>query len=357
MELSQVDKNMIASDAVGEVPMTRYDIPDPRFALYGVRFDAEDGFYRMPEADAAKVSEKVCSLRRNTSGGRLRFRTDATVMELTVSWNRKKNLTHMAPSGVCGFTLMEVTENGYRYAALFRMAPGSGEQGFTCRKELPGGKMREYILYFPLYNNVKALSISFDEGAAVERGAEYSEKLPMVFYGSSITQGACASSPNGPYMAYLSEWNDLDYLNFGFSGSAKGEPAMAEYLAKIPARIFIMDYDHNATTVEHLEKTHEPFFRIYRAANPTTPILLASSVNYWKNPEHYAKKRAVILQTYRNAVAAGDRNVWFLDGATMYSAEEMHHCTSDNLHPNDHGFYLMAKAMQPVIREILKSTV
>lgn len=83
--------------------------------------------------------------------------------------------------------------------------------------------------------------------------------------------------------------------------------------------LFVMDYDHNAPDLEFLQKTHEPFFHIVRKANPELPIVILSRPDTDKFPEDSCRRRDIIRQTYRNALEAGDRKVWFVDGEPFWS--------------------------------------
>ena len=82
------------------------------------------------------------------------------------------------------------------------------------------------------------------------------------YYGSSITEGCSATHPSCNFVAYTERWVDADFVNFGFSGSAFGEPEMAKFIAKQKMSAFVFDYDHNADSADHLRKTHEPVFKI-----------------------------------------------------------------------------------------------
>ena len=126
---------------------------------------------------------------------------------------------------------------------------------------------------------------------------------------------------------------------------------MAEYLAKLDMSMFVYDYDHNAPTLQHLRNTHQRMFRTIREANPQLPIVLLSRPKY-RLDEEEKQRLAVIRRTYENAVAAGDRHVYFMDGTTLMALAE-NDGTVDGTHPNDLGFYSMAKALEPVLADIL----
>ena len=172
----------------------------------------------------------------------------------------------------------------------------------------------------------------------------------MVFYGSSITQGAFACRPGNSYQNFLSRALDMDYVNLGFSGNCLGDPELVDYMAKLPMCCFVCDYDHNAPTAEHLEKTHFEVYRRIREQNPDLPFIMISKPDY---RPHQPARRAVIMESYRKALAAGDKNVYFLDGSAFFTGAEREACTMDGTHPNDLGLYRMAKGMEHLLRRIL----
>ena len=120
----------------------------------------------------------------------------------------------------------------------------------------------------------------------------------MVFYGHSITQGACATRPGNAYPSILSRKYGFDFINLGFSGSAKGEDAMAEYIASLDMGAFVYDYDHNAPNAEQLLKTHEKMFKTIRKAHPSMPIVIMSTTTNEPFINEVALRRAVIYKTY-----------------------------------------------------------
>ena len=137
--------------------------------------------------------------------------------------------------------------------------------------------------------------------------------------------------------------------------AARGEPAMADFIATLDMSVFVLDYDHNATTVEWLAKTHEPFFKRIRAAHADLPVLMLTRPDSDRLAEQPAERRAVIRATCENARAAGDRHVAFVDGATFYGASDRDACSNDGCHPNDLGMHRIAQALCPVLAKLLES--
>lgn len=132
--------------------------------------------------------------------------------------------------------------------------------------------------------------------------------------------------------------------------------AMADYINTIDMGAFVYDYDHNAPTVEHLSNTHKPFFDRIREAHPNIPILMMTRPAEVYNDDMKAR-RDIVKATYNAAVAAGDKNVYFIDGETFYGEFDRNLCAVDNCHPNDLGFFRMASVIRPVLKQMLDSII
>ena len=185
-------------------------------------------------------------------------------------------------------------------------------------------------------------------------GNEYTYEKPVVFYGSSITQGACASHPGNCYIAMLARKFDFNYVNLGFSGGCRAELEFAHYIATLDMSAFVLDYDHNAPNLAELEATHEPFFKEFRKLRPDVPVIMISASDHCSSLESRMKRREVIRKTYENAIANGDQNVYFVDGLKAYEEVGVEFCTVDNVHPNDLGFYLMYQNASPTFEKVFK---
>ena len=187
----------------------------------------------------------------------------------------------------------------------------------------------------------------------MRKAKPYTYTKPVLFYGSSITQGGCASHAGAEHVGAVCRWLDADHINLGFSGSARAEKPMQEYLASLDPSVFVLDYDHNAPNPEYLEQTHYPLYETIRKAHKTTPIIFITRPDFEVDAFGDAR-RAVIYNTYCKAKNQGDDLVWFIDGETMFGSHERSACTVDTCHPNDLGFYRMATTIYPVLKEALK---
>ena len=110
------------------------------------------------------------------------------------------------------------------------------------------------------------------------------------------------------------------------------------------------DYDHNASSVEHLQNTHYAFYQQYRKHRPDTPIMFLTKPDFNGSAENMAREK-IIRTTYRMAKANGDQNVYFIAGKTFFPKDRVN-CLVDGCHPNDLGFYLMAKKIYKKMIEI-----
>jgi lysophospholipase L1-like esterase len=210
-----------------------------------------------------------------------------------------------------------------------------------------------YTLNFPLYGTCKNLYIGVKEGSVLTEGRPYRDSAPIVYYGSSITQGGCASRPGLAYQSIISRQLNVDHINLGFSGNGKAEDAIVDYMATLDPLIFVSDYDHNTTSHPHLDESHRRLYEKIRAAHPDVPYVMISRPDFIHADSLYRRK--IIMDHYMEGIAAGDRNLYFIDGESFFAAEyDKGDCTVDGCHPNDRGFALMADRIGSVLRMILK---
>lgn len=347
--IADIDKNFAVKTSIDREGLRFYDIEEAPFRIYGV-FRENGMFRRMPEAVAQTVSEGVYELHACGAGGRVRFVTDSAYVAIKTEYLPMK-MPHFALTGSCGFDMYAQWEGKIRYQGTFE-PPFDVQDGYESVVDLLDNDGHEKIITinFPLYSSVKTLYIGLDENATLKEAPDYKIETPVVYYGSSITQGGCASKPGSSYQSILSRRFDCNYINLGFSGSACGEDEITEYIKQLDMSVFVLDYDYNAPTVEHLEQTHSRMFEAIRAAHPDLPILIMPRPRYYVNGVH-EQRRQVVYNTYLEAKAKGDRNVYYIAGQELMELVE-DNGTVDGYHPTDSGFFSMARAMEKVFQEI-----
>ncbi len=340
VNISTVDKNFFIDTKIDKNDIRFHTVDDGPFKIYGV-FKENGKYRRVPENIAKNVSEEVYCLHTHTSGGRVRFLTDSPYIAINALMDNLMKMSHFALAGSIGFDLYADNQ----YIKTF-VPPFNIEDKYEGLIELGEALPRQITINFPLYSGIKKLYIGVKDGCLLEEPKPYKIEKPVVYYGSSITQGGCASRPGMSYQAIVSRNFNCDYINLGFSGSALAEDAIAEYIKNQDMSVFVYDYDYNAT-VEHLEKTHEKMFKTIREQHPSIPVIMMSRPKHFLTQEEEIR-RNIIQTTYNNAVSAGDENVYFLDGKALTEL-----CkdsgTVDNVHPTDFGFASMAKALSEVI--------
>ena len=340
-----IDKNFSIPFGINKEGLRFFDARD--LDVYGLSYI--DGIYRrMPAEDAKAVSENTLIISTESAGGRIRFKTNSKRIAIYAEYRSIARVPNYSMTSTMGFDIY----SGKRFIGVF-VPPLSARDSFESEITLPfsDGVSRDYTIFFPVCSELTRVLVGIDEGSEMLSAEEYSVKLPVVFYGSSITQGACASHPANTYENILSRELDLDYINLGFWGNALGEEAMARYIAKLPSSLFVYDYDYNAPDAAHLCATHERMFKIIREERPELPIIIMSAVKPYPETEDI-KRNDVIRRTYENAINAGDKNVYFLSGAEIIAGVR-DSALADNVHPSDIGFCAMADALAPIIKGVL----
>ncbi|MBQ6789512.1 MAG: hypothetical protein IJO81_04940 [Clostridia bacterium] len=318
--------------------LTENHTPD-EMSLHGLL----PGLVRMPDEVASRVSPNVRSLVRCTSGGRLRFVTDSAYLKIDVT------LEEEAPNSAISVTVDGVF-NGHAGPIGYEAKEWDGK--FDLGR--PGEK-KTVTVFLPRTGHPTRVVFSLPDDATVEKAAPYKVEKPIVYYGSSITMGAICTSPAKCYTALVSERLGADHVNLGFGGSAMGEREMAEYIAGLDMSAFVLDYEHNAPTLDHLRATHKPFFDIIRKAKPTLPILIVSRPDTDADFMRCYEGRRIIIDTFHAALDSGDRYVDFIDGSFLWGNYDRHLCRCDDMcHPNDEGFARTADVVAPRLASLMK---
>ena len=349
MKITEIDKNFKLTNELIPKDAAWYDSKEEPFSVHGL-WKAEKGeyFLRIPPEVAQNTNEGVVHLNYCTAGGRVRFTTDSPYIAVKAIMPPCDRMNHITPVGQSGFDLYKSDEGVYAYVGSF--PPKVKENGVEGFRETDG-KRHTYTLNMPLYDRVEELYIAVAPTAYIGAPEDsYAPVKPVLYYGSSITQGGCASRPGNAYQALISR--KTNFVNLGFSGSARAEDAMIDYLCTLDASVFVCDYDHNAPTSEYLKSTHSKLFWAYRNAHPETPVVLISKPDYWGTEED-EKRRRIVRDTYDEALAKCDTKVVYVDGAHIFDGDFADSCTVDRCHPNDLGFFRMAMAIGDAVEKAL----
>lgn len=336
--------------------MKFYHITEEPIKIYGLaRADREKRQFWRLTADIMEKLPQYQFLGKRAVGGRIRFKTDSPNICVRMTLAQTKEDINIPLSGSAGADIY--LGKGKDSVFLGYVAPQEHvlDEITTekCFKKNPN--METVTINLPRNDLLLDMEVGIDDNTYMEAPEEYSIVKPIVFYGSSITEGGCASRVGNAYTSIVCRWLDADHYNFGFSGSARGEKEFAEYIAALPEiSAFVYDYDHNAESPKQLADTHEPFYRVVRQAHTKIPVVFMSRPDVDKNRADADARRSIIRKTYENAVMSGDNNVWFLDGGTFFGKEGRTECTVDGTHPNSLGFMRMAQSLYPVLKSAIK---
>ena len=370
---------------------------DAQYSLHGVFYDeTAKVFARMKSKTAADIAAEndtyklwneslaaegkewvntVYSLSREAAGGRIRFNTNSTTIKIEAElyqWDAS-HVSHAASmnGGKYGFDVYVDTADGSTYVdtaiAETKDEDGNGKVdpgSVFVNKTIALGEAasRDITIYFPITIETKNVKITVDDNSEVNNHVKgYDGNGRLVFYGSSITQGGCATKPGNTYVNTVGRNLNMEYIDFGMWGRCKGEQAFAEYIAGLgDISAFVYDFDHNISKVSSMEPVHYPFYEIIREAYPDIPIIMMTrpgnglDTTRVKEPEKgystVAEMKEVIRNSYEKAKANGDENVHFVDGESFFNYSEGY--MQDNSHPNDAGQARMAEVVTAVLEKV-----
>jgi lysophospholipase L1-like esterase len=352
--ISKLDKNFAAR--VAEDGLVWHDLAG--FPLEGRGWeDVKRRYDRLPARAEGLVRDAVWQLGQHSAGMSIRFVTDAR--RLAARWTVRfpeLALPHMAATGVSGLDVYVRQGGRWRW-----MATGVPDKfpttEVTLAPELPAGR-REYRVYLPLYNGLESVAIGVEAGAEFGPGRPWPRRTerPICFYGTSITQGGCASRPGLAYPSILGRRLARPILNLGFSGNGKAEPEVTALLAELDPAVFVMDCMPNLRLPD-MEQRLEEWVEELRRARPRTPLVLVGNMRFQGEPydTRGARKSRAANVILRRVVARlrrrGLGGLYVVPGGTLLGDD--FEGTVDGGHPNDLGFMRMADALEPVLRRLV----
>ncbi len=331
-----------------------------QFPLLGSVVSAEEGFTRFPDSLKSQVKrELLYTLGTNTAGMAIRFSSDATALSAKWVSTLELEMNHMTPVGIRGLDLYTLDDNNeWTFVSSVRPTVNKKASKYSIVSGMEK-KMREYLLYLPLYDGIDSLYIGIDSAAVIDApkvDLPCREK-PIVVYGTSITQGACASRPGMAYTNILEREMNREFYNFGFSGNGQLDMEVAPLLASVDAGLYIFDCLPN-NTAEQLKERIEPFYRYLREKRPDVPILFVESplfpiIRYNKGTADaiYAKND-VLKEFYAKLKTEGAENIYYMEAEEVFGGNT--EFTVDNYHFTDMGFRYFADKLKPIIRTIAK---
>jgi hypothetical protein len=318
--------------------------------------DTEGPYQRLPARARGVVHDEVWDLSRHSAGICARFVTDAG--RIRARWtvrNETLAMFHMPATGVSGLDLYTRHKGEWRWLGVGRPIETHTNEADLAIDMKEGS--REYILYLPLYNGVTHVGLGLPRSSTIGPARRTRSMPPVVFYGTSIVQGGCASRPGMAYPALLGRWLDVPTINLGFSGNGRMEPEVGRYLAEIETSAFVLDCLPNVDEPLVTERTG-PLVRVLRAAHPATPIVLVENITLQdaylvrSRRARYTRGNRAYRKAYERLLREGIKGLRYVEGDRLLGDDG--EATVDGTHPTDAGFLRMAKVLRPILAQILR---
>lgn len=310
--------------------------------------DTESYYDRLPARAKSTVPGPVWNLSHNSAGMVFHIVTESD--NLRIRWTvRSANLAmpHMPATGVSGVDVYRRTSAGWRFVKSGRPTAVTNEMSVLT----DAGS--ECLIYLPLYNGTASAEVGVPKGKALSTPSPRADvrAKPAVFYGTSITQGGCASRPGMAFTAIAGRCAAVPVVNLGFSGNGKMELELCDLVAEIDASVYVLDCLWNMSD-DLVQTRAEPFIRALRQKRPDTPILLAEDCNVFdRAPTSKAKILRAIYDKLKAEDAPRWKNLHYLEAKEMLGHDG--EATVDGCHPNDLGMRRMGDAFGDALNRIL----
>jgi len=311
--------------------------------------DTESYYDRLPARAKTTVPSPVWSLSHSSAGMALHFVSDAGSFK--IRWavrGASLAMPHMPATGMSGVDVYRRTPEGWRFVKNGRPTAITNEVAVSLAPNA------ECLVYLPLYNGTAMIEVGIPKGKTI--GAPpvrpSGRTNSAVIYGTSITQGGCASRPGMAFTAIAGRIADVPVVNLGFSGNGKMELALCDLIAEIDASVYVLDCLWNMNDALVQERA-EPFIRALQQKRPGTPILLAEDCNAF---EQAPTSKSRILRGIYDKLKAEDAVKW--KGLRYLEAKEMlghdGEGTVDGCHPNDLGMMRQGEVFGAAIKRALQ---
>ena len=310
----------------------------------------ESPYDRLPISYKQKVREPVWDLSKASAGITVRFHSNSTSINLKWTVLNDLDMSHMAATGIKGIDLYTKYNNKWRYVTTAgalvglktyqnKSIPADSINEYELIKNMTP-EFREYKLFLPLYDGVTKLEVGIDSAASIEKATPSSEK-PIVFYGTSITQGGCASRPGMAHTNIISRKLDVDCINYGFSGNGRMETTIVELISEIDARFYVIECLQNMDS-EQVKERVKPLVDIIRTNHPHTPIVLVENMMYTMAflnqtlETRLIEENTALKNEYDKIIKSGTPNIFYIKDNKEFLVDN--EGTVDGVHLTDLGF-------------------
>ncbi len=308
----------------------------------------ESPYDRLPAKAKKMVRAPVWNLSHHSAGICVRFKT--TARHIQVQWTLRSGslaMPHMAATGVSGVDFYAKDTTGrWHYCGTGRPHGVTNKAAFWVHID----NAVECRIYLPLYNGTKELLIGINKSEKIEPMKDAAARgKPVVFYGTSITQGGCASRTGMAFPSVVGRMLDVPIINLGFSGNGKMDMELADLMAEIDARLYVIDTLWNMSP-ELVKERAEPFIKRLHSLKPDVPILACEDCNF--RDDVPTAKGKILREIVDKLRGEGMANLHFLSAKGMLGQDE--EGTIDGCHPTDLGMMRMARVFSTAIAKVLR---
>ena len=323
--------------------------------------ELKDNYHRLTPRAEGVVRSSVWGLSKQSAGLSVCFHTNAPTIRVRYKVTGGLAMFHMPQTGVSGVDLYATDADGrLRWcASKFNLSfKDTINYEFRDITYFTGeDRGYDFELFLPLYNEVAWLEVGVDEGREL-RFIPAPAEQPIVVYGTSIAQGACASRTGMAWTNIVHRESHYPVINLGFSGNALIEEEVFRFLAEIDAKLFVIDCLPNMAT----ERTELIYDRLIRGigilrARSQAPILLvehnyANGSSSQQSVDWYTRSNAEQRRAYDRLVADGVAGLYYLSHAELAFTQES---MVEGIHPNDLGMRQYADAYLRKLHAIFMS--
>ena len=355
--IEDLDKNFKTAPVKPEDNVVWHTVNKPPFVVDGLPWFKETGgeFYRLPKRAKRGLRDALWELGTMPSGGRVRFKTDSPTLHVRVQHSRPDIAApHMCAVGTSGVDLYEGPPQKMTYWNSSKAIVAKEPYVTQFFANLPK-QLREFTIYLPVYNDLIRFEIGLAPGARLATPSPYRRKQPVVFYGTSVTQGGCSARAATGFVPVVGRRLGLNVVNLGLSGNGWCDPELVPLLDELDMACLVVDPVGNMG-LERMKTGYVPFLNAIRARRPKLPLLFMTF--FRRANEHYLgdcgwdETNAIMVNTYRQMRRHGDQNVYLLDTRKLIGREQ-DHPSVDGVHLTDLGFQKMADGVAPVLKRIL----
>lgn len=292
------------------------------------------------------VNDGLLGCMESTSGVRLRFKTDSSVIILEAKpEDAKRNFDLTIDNELIQSIDLEAKEKDLVF------------------EKIPDGD-RVIEIWLPRNRPCEVAGLFVEEGKTASVIPD--ERIKWVTYGSSITACGEAHSPSRIWPAVTSRIHDLNLTSLGYGGNCHLEPMVGRMIRDLDADIITLKLGINIQGAGSLSpRTFKAatigFVQIIRERHPDTPIGIISPII---SPPRETNDNAVGLSLSKMRIeledavdrikrTMNDEKIFYFDGLKIFGEDLVGPRLPDDLHPDGDGYEILGRNVAEQVLPVL----